>query len=313
MSTPSTITYVGLDIAKGSIELHGLPRGSAQLPNTPAGHRRLINRLCNLPGPFHCILEPTGGYERALVAALHQAGLSLTLVNPRQVRDFARAQGIRAKTDRLDARLLAQFGQTLAPPPTEPPAAELEALQALVRRRDQLEQELRREQCRLEHSAQPQVQASLRRSIRALATETQRLEAAIKEHLDDNDELGGKARRLQAVKGVGARTAVGLLAEMPELGKANRKEIAALAGLAPIPRDSGTFRGRRFIGGGRPLARRRLYMAALVASRHHESLRGFYQRLLRAGKAKKTALVAVMRKLLILLNALLKEPSPSSS
>ena len=136
MSTQSSPIYVGLDIAKDSIELHGLRRGGTTLPNTPAGHRRLLNRLHNQPGPFHCILEPTGGYERALVAALHQGGIALSLVNPRQVRDFARARGILAKTDRLDARILAEYGAAIAPEPTAPPSPALEALQALVRRRE---------------------------------------------------------------------------------------------------------------------------------------------------------------------------------
>ena len=308
MSSSPTPTYLGLDVSKHTLEIFGLRRGSPSLPNTPAGHRRLINRLNNLPGPFQVILEPTGGYERAVVAALHQATIPLSVINPRQARDFARAQGLLAKTDRLDARVLAQFGAAIRPAPNPPPSPSVEALVALVRRRDQLEQACRREANRLEHAVHPSVQASHRQLITQLQREIARLEAAIDQLVDHDDDLRGKVGRLEEVKGVGRRTAIGLLAELPELGTVNRKQIAALAGLAPINRDSGTLRGHRFIGGGRPAVRRRLYMAALVASRHNEPLRRFYARLLHAGKAKKCALTAVMRKLLITLNAILKTP-----
>jgi len=315
MSSPNPIAvcYIGLDLAKDSFELHGLPRGSNSLPNTPAGHRKLINRLRNLPGRFHLILEPTGGYERALVAALHQADIALSVVNPKRVRDFARARGLLAKTDRLDARVLAEFGEVMRPAPTAPPEPSTEALSALVRRREQLEQQLQREQCRLEHSHQRAVSASLRRSIAQLKKEIARLEKAIEELLEGDDDLHGRVQQLETVKGVGRRTATRLLAELPELGSASRRQIAALAGLAPINQDSGTYRGRRFIRGGRPAVRRCLYMAALVASRHNPPLRSFYKRLQQAGKPKKCALIAVMRKLLITLNAILKTPMPIPS
>jgi transposase len=308
MSSP--LVYVGMDIAKATLDLYA-PLGprpqSRQITNNPAGHRALVRWLQKL-GLVHVVCEATGGYERAVVTALQQAGLAVSVVNPRRARDFARAQGRLAKTDRLDAQVLAEFGQRLQPVATAVPSAAQRQLAELVSRRQQLQQLRVAENNRLEHTTHPAVRRQLQRHLVGLDRQLEQLDAWITELVDAQPWLAHKVARLCAVVGVGQITAVVLLATMPELGTLNRRQAAALAGVAPLNRDSGPRRGHRLISGGRAVARRALYMAALVGAFTNPRFQAFYQRLIAAGKAPKVALVAVMRKLIILLNQLLKNP-----
>lgn len=308
-------TYLGADVAKAKIDTYHPVLKHGQTKNDKSGYRRLLKQLQRVlkQGPVHVILEPTGGYERRLADALREAGIPVSVVNPRQVRDFARAKGRLAKTDRIDAQILAEFGQAMQPEPTPPPTPQEDALAALVRRREQLVQMQLAEQNRLEKAIQKDVRKSHQSLIRQCEREIAHIDKEIDKLLKDDDDLGGKVARLEEVKGVGRLTAIKLLAEMPELGKLNRRQVAAIAGLAPYNRDSGQSRGQRFIGGGRPAVRKALYMAALVASQYNETLRAFYLRLVEAGKPKKKALVAVMRKLIIILNNTLKNPNFKAS
>jgi len=302
-----TSVYVGADVAKDQIELAcgelSLPRAIA---NTASGYRSLVKALARAARPVQVICEATGRYHRDFVAALHATGLAVSVINPRCARDFARAQNRLAKTDKIDAAILADYGRRLNPAPTLPPARESAALRELVARRSQLVEERARETNRTGAFTHPRVATSLRRLRRWLDAEIQALEAAIAELIGATPALAAKAARMATVQGVGVVTASVLLAELPELGACHKNEIAALAGLAPFNRDSGAWRGTRSIRGGRHTVRRVLSMAALSAARANPILRPVYQRLRLRGKAHKVALVAVMRKLLIHLNALLK-------
>jgi transposase len=304
-----SLVYVGMDVAKATLDLHALtlPPQSRQFANSSAGHRALVRWLQGL-GPGHVVCEASGGYERPVVQALQQSALAISVVNPRHARDFARAQGRLAKTDRLDAQVLAQFGQRLQPAATPALSAAQRQLAELVARRQQVQQLRSAEHNRLEHITHPAVRRQVQRHLRALDRQRQQLDVWITELVQAEPALAHKVGRLCAVVGVGRITAVVLLATMPELGTLNRRQAAALVGVAPFNRDSGPRRGHRLIGGGRAVARRALYMAALVAAFTNARLKVFYQRLVAAGKAPKVALVAVMRKLIILLNQLLKNP-----
>ncbi len=305
-----SLVYVGMDIAKATLDLHACSPScpeSRQFANRPAGHRALVRWLRGL-GPAHVVCEASGGYERSVVTALQQAPITVSVVNPRQVRDFARAQGRLAKTDRLDAQVLAQFGQHLQPAATPAVSAAQRQLAELVARRQQVQQLRNAEHNRLEHTTHPAVRRQLQRHLVGLDRQREQLDAWIAELVQAEPALAHKVARLCAVVGVGRITAVVLLATMPELGTLNRRQAAALVGVAPFNRDSGPRRGHRLIGGGRAVARRALYMSALVAAFANPRFIVFYQRLIAAGKAPKVALVAVMRKLIILLNQLLKNP-----
>jgi len=308
MSSP--LVYVGMDIAKATLDLYA-PLGprpqSRQFTNNSVGHRALVRWLQKL-GSVHIVCEATGGYERAVVTALQQATIAVSVVNPRRARDFARAQGRLAKTDRLDAQVLAEFGQRLQPAATPVPSAAQRQLAELVSRRQQLQQLRVAENNRLEHTTHPAVRRQLQRHLVGLDRQLDQLDAWISALVAAEPWLAHKVARLCTVVGVGQITAVVLLATMPELGTLNRRQAAALAGVAPFNRDSGPRRGHRLIGGGRAVARRALYMAALVGAFANPRFQVFYQRLIAAGKAPKVALVAVMRKLIILLNQLLKNP-----
>jgi transposase len=298
-----------MDIAKATLDLHALstPPQSRQFANSCAGHRALRRWLQGL-GPVQVVCEASGGYERSVVLVLQQASIAISVVNPRQARDFARAQGRLAKTDRLDAQVLAQFGQRLRPAATPAPSVAQRQLAELVSRRQQVQQLRSAEHNRLEHTTHPAVRRQMRRHLLGLDRQLQQLDAWITELLQAEPALAHKVARLCAVVGVGRITAVVLLATMSELGTLNRRQAAALVGVAPFNRDSGPRRGHRLIGGGRSVARRALYMAALVAAFANPRFQVFYQRLIAAGKAPKVALVAVMRKLIILLNHVLKDP-----
>lgn len=306
------LTYLGLDIAKLTLDLSPHPAlTSRQFANDAAGHRHLLGQLRRLPGPVQIICEATGGYEHHLLAALHQAHVPVTRLNPRPVRDFARAQGRLAKTDRIDAAVLAEYGRVFAPAPTPARTPVQQRLAALVARRQELLCLLTQERSRAEHHHDPFVARLARRLTTTLARHLAQIEAQITALEQGDATLAGQVQRLTAIQGVGQRTAWLLLAALPELGTLARGQAAALAGLAPYNHDSGPQRGQRHIAHGRALARSALYMAALVAARCNPVLRPLYQRLRACGKPAKVALVALMRKLVELANLLLKSPALS--
>lgn len=306
-SNTTTIIYAGLDIAKLNLQVH-LDGRFHDLPNTAAGHGQLLELLA-AHATVQIICEATGGYERDVVAALHQAAVPVSVLNPARVRHFARATGQRAKTDQIDAALLTAYGQALHPEPTPARTAQEQQLAELIRRRVQVLEILvaqRQQVQRLTLTAlRRQAQSLVRRLERDLHTIEQQLQTL----RTQTAALDERVQKLAAITGVGHLTALSVLAELPELGTLNRGQAAALAGLAPHPRESGQWHGRRSIGGGRPAVRRALYMAALVAARSNRQLKEFYQRLREAGKPAKVALTAVMRKLIVLMNHILKNPN----
>jgi transposase len=301
-----SIIYAGLDIAKASLALY-LKGSFHSLTNDPAGHQDLLKRLHPFPGV--CVIcEATGGYEKAVVAALQAAQVKVAVIEAGRVRHFARAQGRRAKSDPIDASVLAQYGQALCPPPTEPLPPSQVRLGLLSTRRQQLVQMTVEERGRAEHYADPFSQRQSRQLLRLLEKQILQCEQAIAQLIAADAELNHKAQRLDQIPGVGPVVASTVLAEMPELGKLSDGAAAALAGLAPYDRDSGQQQGIRSIGGGRKTVRCILYMAALTAIKHDPILKAFYLRLRAAGKKPKLALTAAMRKLIVLMNRLLKNP-----
>jgi transposase len=314
MNTPSTHTpaptYLGLDIAKRTLDLSPHPAcAQRSFANDAAGHTALVAALHALPGPMQIICEATGGYEHQLLRALHAARVPLTLVNPRQVRDFARAKGLLAKTDTLDAAVLAEYGRVFTPAATRALSPTQQRLAQLVSRRQELLGLITQEQYRAEHHHDSFVARQARGLTATLRRHLARLEEEITALEKADGKLAQQVGRLIGIQGVGQRTAWLLLAALPELGTLQRGQAAALAGLAPYNHDSGPQRGQRHIAHGRALARQALYMAALVAARCNPVLGPLYQRLRAAGKPGKVALVALMRKLVELANLLLKSPS----
>jgi len=305
--------YVGIDVAKNRLDVHVRPSGEAfAVTRDGKGLADLVERLQAL-SPVLIVMEATGGFETVVAGALGGAQLPLAVVNPRQIRDFARAIGRLAKTDALDAEVIALFAERVPIAPRPLPEAEARYLSELVARRRQLIEMITMEGNRRRILTNRRL---LRSVDRLLATLQEEL-TALDDDLDDTIR-GTPAWRetedlLTSVPGVGDKLARTLIADLPELGTLSRRQIAALVGVAPLNRDSGTMRGRRTTWAGRAKVRAALYMAALVASRHNTLLRAFYQRLLRAGKAKKLALTAVMRKLLTILNAMMRDRRPWQS
>jgi transposase len=311
MSPNTSTIHAGLDVAKDSLVLH-LQHATTTHPNTPSGHRRLVARLQRAGAPVHVVLEATGGYERGVVAALQAAQLPLSVVLPQRVRHFARGLGWEAKTDPLDAALLARYGQVAQPPPTPAPSAAEARLRELTRRRQQVVQLL----ATTAQQGRDFSGADLRRQhatlLRFLRRQVAELESAIARTIAADPRLETRRQALESESGVGPVTAAVLLAQLPELGQLNRQQVAALAGVAPYAVDSGAWRGQRHIRGGRFLPRAALYMAALVASRYHPQLRPRYEHLRARGKAPKVALVALMRHLVIRLNHRLRSRAPAT-
>jgi transposase len=301
-----TTIYVGLDIAKSNLQLH-LAGQFHDLPNTAAGQRRLLKLLARHPGS-HVVCEASGGYEREVVAALHAAGIPVSVLNAALARHFMRAAGQRAKTDRLDAAGLTAYGLALHPEPTAPRSPQEQALVELIRRRRQLIQARVIQGQQAQWLTLPRLRRQTTSLLRQLQSAIKGIDAELAQLRTQNAALAQRAQKLQAITGVGGLTALAVLAELPELGSLNRREVAALAGLAPHARESGQWQGRRSIGGGRAAVRQALYMAALVAARSNRILKAFYQRLRAAGKPAKVALTAVMRKLVVLMNQTLKHP-----
>jgi transposase len=306
----SVNSCVGIDVSKGALDVHLLSeQRSLTVPNTPTGHAQLLDQL---PAPATCriVLEATGGYERRLVGELVAAGHFVSVVNPRQVRDFAKAHGILAKTDRIDAQVIARFGRDIKPRPVAQTSQKQQQLDDLVTRRRQLLQLRTAEINRLREGLPKLVRQSLQRSIDALSKDLTRIDRAIAELVQSDDHWKNRFELLKTVPGVGDVTAAALVAELPELGQLNRAKIAALVGVAPHPDDSGRHKGKRFIRGGRKTLRCTLYMAALTASIHNPVLKRFAQRLKAQGKATKVVLTACIRKLLVILNTLVKNNTP---
>lgn len=307
----SPTIYLGIDVAKDSLQIDAavLPALPA-VPNTRAGRQRLLKAILKLKkkGHPHLILEATGGYERPLEDALHDADIRFTRTLPSRVRALANAHGILAKTDAIDAQVLTLFGQQVKPMPTVMPTRTQRDLSDFSQRRAQLISLLVREKNRLHTHAHPEVIKEAEQTIALLQKQIERWDTLIMELSDHDPVLKDKVQRLTQLQGVATTTAHGVLAAMPELGTMNRQQVAALAGLAPRNRDSGNVKGKRIITGGRATARRALYMAAVSASRCNPVLKPFYQRMIHAGKPPKTALTAVMRKLLTTMNKMIKDP-----
>jgi transposase len=302
--------FIGIDVAKDRLDVHVRPSGEAfAVPRDSEGVAGLVDRLGAL-GAQLIVLEATGGFELVIAGALAAARLPLAVVNPRQIRDFARAVGQLAKTDALDAQIIALFAERVRPEPRALPDAQTRALAELVTRRRQIVEMMTAERNRRRLSTSRRLVKSVDRLLTALQKELSDLEQELDDTIRGTPAWREAEDLLTSVPGVGDKLARTLIADLPELGRLDRKQIAALVGVAPINRDSGTMRGKRTTWAGRAKVRAVLYMAALVAARHNPTLRRFYQRLLAAGKAKKLALIAVMRKLLVTLNAILRDHKP---
>ena len=313
MNMNNTAVHVGIDIARDSFQYHLSPKITGVLPNNDSGFRRLHQLLRKHTSDAHLISEATGGYEQALAGFCLDHNLPVSIVNPAQVRHFIKGKGQRAKNDRIDARMLALFGAENTPRPMNRPLAQQRELRELSRRREQL---LEHRQS-LSHQSHHLSLKSLLRGERRLLRELDRQIAEIETQMDTLiagcEALSEKRDKLLKEPGIGPVLAHTLLAEMPELGSLNRATAPALAGVAPYARDSGTQSGRRYIRGGRPQLRRKLYMAALVASRYHPELKSRYQKLIARGKPAKVALTALMRHLIIHLNSRLKNVPETTS
>jgi len=300
---------VGIDVSKRQLDVAVLPTGDAwQAPNTEEGISDLVGRIQAL-GSTLVVVEATGGLEWPLVGALGAAHVPVVVINPRHARDFAKALGKLAKTDRIDAAMLAFFAERVRPEPRPLPDAQAQVLRALLTRRRQVLEMLLAERHRLAQ-ALPRVQLDIQESIAWLEQRLHRLEQELGDTLRQSPLWREKGDLLRSVKGVGPILSFTLLAELPELGTISRQKIAALVGVAPLNRDSGRYRGKRGIWGGRATVRHALYMGTLVATRFNPVIRAFYHRLLHAGKPKKLALTACMRKLLTILNAILRDRRP---
>ena len=307
---PSEGCWVGVDVSKATLDICvSHPDQALSVTNDSAGIQTLIGMLHDLHPPL-VVLEATGGLERAVVAELLVAQLPVAVVNPRQVRRFAEALGYLAKTDRLDARVLAHFAAAIQPPTRALPDAQTQALAEQVARRRQLVEMLTMEKNRLLQTPYAAVRQDIQAHIEWLQQRLKNTERGLRDAVEASPAWQAKADLLREVQGLGEVSILTLIADLPELGTLNRKQIAALVGVAPLNRDSGTLRGRRCVWGGRAEVRQTLYMATLSAVRYNPILRAFYTRLRNAGKMAKVALVACMRKLLTILNAMLRDQAP---
>lgn len=308
MQKKNTTTWIGIDVSKRELEIHcydsklKLPTAIA---NTKTGISKIISKLKKCDDP-HLVFEATGGYEKLLLVLLQGEGIKASRITPSLARNFAKAKGLLAKTDSIDAQILTDYGIQFNPRETAPLDPILEEIQSLIKYRRHLNDELHRERMHLEHLLPKSVEPMVKSRMKSLQKQVDKVTSMMIALKVKSPSLDQAVELLTATKGVGDNSALSLLVAMPELGKISNKEAASLAGLAPFNRDSGKMRGQRKIFGGRREIRQALYMAALVGSRYNDVLKDFYQRLLAKGKPKKLALVAVMRKLLCYLNSLMK-------
>lgn len=298
--------YVGVDVSKAHLDLAPAGGKGFRVANSPAGLARLRERLADLRRP-HLVCEATGSYTRLMARELAAQGIALSTVNPRRVRELARADGQLAKTDAIDAQAILRFAQRMQPAPYDPSAI---AMADLVRRRRQLVDMLVMEKQRLDHPQAEPARESIKAHIGFLTTQLGALDARIATHIAQNAQFRRRAELLCSIPGIGAVTAAVLIAEMPELGTIGGKQVAALAGVAPFVRDSGQMRGQAHIAGGRLSVRCALYMATIAAIRANPPIKTFYRRLRDQGKPAKLAIVAAMRKLLITANAIIASDTP---
>ena len=302
--------FVGIDVSKDRLDVCVRPENeTAQFPRDDEGIKALVDRLQQAT-PQIVVLEATGGFEAPVVAALADGGLAVVVVNPRQIRDFAKASGRLAKTDTIDAEAIAHFAEAIKPEPRPLLDEQAREFKALVARRRELIDMIVREKNRFRQAVGKRVIKDLKAHIRFLESRLEAIDEDIDGAVRSSPLWRAKEDLLRSVPGVGERIARTLLAEMPELGTLSRREIASLAGLAPMNRDSGMWRGKRMIQGGRRSVRSALYMGALIASRRNPFFKTLYQRLLASGKAKKLALIALARKLLVALNAMIRDGKP---
>ena len=309
MKTMEGSAVVGIDVSKASLDVSVSAGPARRFDNTEEGIADLL-QLLEAQEVAQVVCEPTGGYELQLVSRLHPVGLGVHVAPPNRVRDFARATGRLAKTDALDAQALSRYGQVFEPPDTPQPEPNRQELRDLLRRRQQLVEQRVQEMNRRHQRTAPGARASTARHIAWLDQEIAQLDAEYQAALQSSESLAQCAALYRSVPGVGPLTAATLTAELPELGQYDAKALTALVGLAPWSRDSGRRQGQRTIRGGRAVVRRALYMAAMAAIRGSGSLPDFYRQLRQRGKAGKVALVAVMRKLLLQLNAVARRGTP---
>lgn len=301
--------YIGVDVSKDTLDVATFSeKKDWRVANDEGGINQLVLKLATL-SPNLVVMESTGGYETSLAYALNKADIPCAVVNPREVRDFARATKKLAKTDAIDAQVLAHFAAVIQPEPRPLSDEQAGELEAILARRRQVVDMLTAEKNRL-HTARQPVKKEIKEHIAYLEKKLTRIEADLCDRIEESPVRKINDQLLRSVPGVGPNLSVTLLVDLPELGTLNRKQIAALVGVAPLNRDSGAFRGKRRIWGGRGQVRTALYMATLAAAKHNPVIRQFFTRLCEAGKAKKVALVACMRKLLTILNSMLKHHIP---
>lgn len=301
--------YVGIDVAKDKLDVAELgQKATREALNTKRGITGLVKKMCQLK-PKLIVVEATGGYEEALVLSLFAAGLPVALVSPQRVRQYAKARGLLAKTDKLDAQNLAEYGKNIQPRLFVAKSEEGRRLSAIIGRRRQLADMQKAEKNRL-RTAYLEMRGSIQTVIDCLETEIKYLDAEMRKFMKEHADFGEREKLLRSAKSIGPVTAATLLADLPELGKLDRKQIAALVGVAPMNHDSGKKRGYRKTKGGRPEVRSVLYMSALSAIRYNPTIKAQYEQLVKRGKEKKVAITACMHKMLTILNAMMRDQLP---
>jgi len=306
MSSLTSAPVMGIDVSQRQLDVADAAHAKVrQFEHSVDGLAQLVAWLAPLLPRLVC-LEATGGLEQRLVETLHAHGLAVAVVNPRQIRDFARAAGQLAKTDAIDAQMIALFAERMNPRDTPPMPENQRKIQDLTARRRQVQQMRTQERNRLSTAFNPDVRRLIEQAVELYDRQLEQLDAQLEQLIAQDEPLQAKATIVRSLTGIGPVATAALLADLPELGRLNRQEVARLVGVAPTNRDSGTLRGKRTTGGGRRDLRHALYMPTLVAVRFNPQLKKFYQRLVAAGKSKKVALIAAMRKLLVILNSMVK-------
>lgn len=305
-------SYIGIDISKESFDVHALSSGQDRhFQYNDKGMAECAEWLLAEKASL-VVMESTGGYEKRLAAALAAQGLAISVINPRRIRDFAKAKGQLAKTDKLDARIIAMFAATFDPPPQKAVDELTDKIRELIARRQQLVAMRTQEKNRREHASAKVVALSISTIIDTIDKEIEKVESLINDHIDQSPTLQEKKALLQTMPGIGKTTAEFLVSELPELGQLDRRQLASLTGLAPMNRDSGKYRGKRMTGGGRGSVRKAIFFPTLTATRHNPVIKDYYRRLRKNGKKKMVAIVASMRKMLSILNAMAANNQPWS-